>query len=89
MFMICGRKVKAVDLADDRHSRAGPDRVPDICRMRLSRLSIATQPEEPRSEKWKNHVHIFIALAGNTGIPYVHLLLLRNVNIGQVSSSEQ
>ena len=37
----------------------------------------------------KTHIHIFIALAGNTGIPYVHLLLLGNVNIGQVASSEQ
>ena len=83
------KREKAVDLAGDRHSRAGPDRVPDICSMWLSRLSIATQPAEPRKEKWKNHVHIFIALAENKGIPYVHLLLLGNVNIGQVSSSEQ
>ena len=78
-----------MDLAGDRHSRAGPDRVPDICNMWLSGLSIATQQAEPRREKWKTHIHIFIALARNTGVPYVHLLLLGNVNIGQVASSEQ
>lgn len=50
---------KAVDLAGDRNSRTGSDRISDFCNMWLSRLSTAIQPAEPRIEKVeKSYSHL-------------------------------